>query len=162
MNPPEHSFPERRIAGVQHDRRQRRKIFGVGAKYAIGAGVVFANWTHTKFEPIVGGDSKLNNYEIGGKYNFTTALNAGLGYTFSDLDGATDGRWHQMNASVDYARSKRIDVYVIGAFQKASGQNIVAGRVVPVQAQIGSSTSYVGVASADTQVAARVGIRHRF
>jgi hypothetical protein len=38
------------------------ETFGVGAKYTIAAGVVFANWTHTKFQPIATASSKLNNY----------------------------------------------------------------------------------------------------
>jgi predicted porin len=150
------------IANVNTGGLRDLETFGVGAKYSIAAAVVFANWTHTKFEPIAGADSKLNNYEIGGKYGFTPALSAGLGYTFSKLDDNFEGKWHQVNAAVDYTLSKRTDVYVIAAYQKASGQNTVAGRVVPVQAEIGSSTSFVGAAGANTQFAARVGVRHRF
>jgi predicted porin len=150
------------IANVNTGGLRDLETFAIGAKYSIAAGVVFANWSHTKFEPIAGAESKLNNYEIGGKYNFTPAVSAGLGYTFSKLDDNFEGKWHQINASVDYTLSKRTDVYVIGAYQKASGQNTVAGRVVPVQAEIGSSTSFVGNAGANTQLAARVGIRHRF
>jgi predicted porin len=150
------------VANVNTGGLRDLETFGIGAKYTIAAGAVFANWTHTKFEPIAGAESKLNNFEIGGKYAFTTALSAGLGYTFSKLDDNTEGKWHQVNAAVDYALSKRTDVYVIGAYQKASGENTVAGRVVPVGAQIGSSTSFIGAAGADTQFAARVGVRHRF
>jgi len=40
----------------------------------------------------------------------------------------------------DYALSKRTDVYVLGIYQHASGSN----GSTPVQAQIGSSTSYFG------------------
>jgi predicted porin len=150
------------IANVNTGGLRDLETFAIGAKYSIAAGVVFANWSHTKFEPIAGADSKLNNYEIGGKYNFTPALSAGLGYTFSKLDDRFEGKWHQINAAVDYTLSKRTDVYVIGAYQKASGENTVNGRIVPVQAEIGSSSSFVGNAGANTQFAARVGIRHRF
>jgi predicted porin len=61
---------------------------------------------------------------------------------------------------VDYALSKRTDVYVLGIYQHASGSN--AGT--PVQAEIGSSTSYFGNSGKGTsnQIAARVGIRHKF
>ena len=138
------------------------ETFGIGARYTIGAGLVWANWTHTKFEPLTGGSSKLNNYEIGGRYAFTPALTAGLGYTFSDLDDRFDGRWHQINSAVDYALSKRTDVYVLAIYQKASGSNVVAGRNVPVQAEIGSSSSFIGNAGANSQFATRVGLRHRF
>jgi predicted porin len=151
------------VANVATGGLRDLETYGVGAKYAIAQGVVFANWTHTTFEPITAAESKLNNFEIGGKYNFTTALNAGIGYTFSKLDDNAQGKWHQVNAAIDYLISKRTDVYVIGAYQKASGENRSAtGVVTPVQAQIGSSTSFVGVAGANTQFAARVGVRHRF
>ncbi|MBN3759723.1 porin [Burkholderia sp. Ac-20365] len=138
------------------------ETFGVGARYAIASGLVFANWTHTKFEPLTGESSKLNNYEIGGRWGFTPALSAGLGYTFSKLDDRFEGKWHQINSSVDYALSKRTDVYLLGIYQKASGSNVVAGRNVPVQAEIGSSSSFIGNAGANTQFVTRVGVRHRF
>ncbi|MFP3639419.1 porin, partial [Paraburkholderia sp. SIMBA_054] len=138
------------------------ETFGIGARYAIASGLVFANWTHTKFEPLTGESSKLNNYEIGGRWGFTPALSAGLGYTFSKLDDRFEGKWHQINSSVDYALSKRTDVYLLGIYQKASGSNVVAGRNVPVQAEIGSSSSFIGNAGANTQFVTRVGLRHRF
>ncbi|AIO35411.1 porin [Burkholderia pseudomultivorans] len=138
------------------------ETFGIGARYAIAAALVWANWTHTKFEPLSGEASKLNNYEIGGRYAFTPALSAGLGYTFSKLDDRFEGKWHQVNAAVDYALSKRTDVYVSAAYQKASGSNTVNGRVVPVQAEIGSSASFIGNAGANTQFVTRIGLRHKF
>ncbi|MGN7984871.1 porin [Burkholderia sp. 22313] len=138
------------------------ETFGVGARYAIAAGLVWANWTHTRFEPLSGESSKLNNYEIGGRYAFTPALSAGLGYTFSKLDDHVEGKWHQVNAALDYVLSKRTDVYVSAAYQKASGSNTVDGRVVPVQAEIGSSPSFIGSAGANTQFVTRIGLRHKF
>ncbi|KVC34654.1 porin [Burkholderia pseudomultivorans] len=138
------------------------ETFGIGARYAIAAALVWANWTHTKFEPLSGEASKLNNYEIGGRYAFTPALSAGLGYTFSKLDDRFEGKWHQVNAAVDYVLSKRTDVYVSAAYQKASGSNTVNGRVVPVQAEIGSSASFIGNAGANTQFVTRIGLRHKF
>jgi predicted porin len=121
---------------------------------------VFGLWTNTRFESITGATSKFNAYEIGGKYAFTPALTAGLGYTFMKLTDSAQGKWHQVDASVDYALSKRTDVYVLGIYQHASGSNAGAD----VQAQIGSSTSYFGTSGrgSDEQIAARVGIRHKF
>jgi predicted porin len=51
-------------------------------------------------------------------------------------------------------------VYVLGIYQKASGTN----GTTPLQAQIGDSTSFFGPSgpSAQSQFAARVGIRHKF
>ncbi|CAB3764381.1 porin [Burkholderia paludis] len=150
------------IANVNTYGLRDLETVGVGARYAIAAGLVWANWTHTKFAPLSGESSKLNNYEIGGRYAFTPALSGGLGYTFSKLDGRYDGKWHQVNAAVDYALSKRTDVYVSAAYQKASGSNTINGRATPVQAEIGSSGSFIGNAGANTQLVTRIGLRHKF
>ncbi|HEY3598126.1 MAG TPA: porin [Paraburkholderia sp.] len=152
------------IANVNTGGLRDLETYGVGARVAIGAGLVWGNWTHTTFEPISGASSRLNNYEIGGRYGFTPALSAGLGYTFSKLDDRFNGQWHQVNGAVDYALSKRTDVYLLAIYQTASGSNTVAGRNVPVQAEIGTSPNFFGNSGvgANNQVAARVGMRHRF
>jgi predicted porin len=134
--------------------------FGIGANYAFGGATVFGLWTNTRFESTTGATSKLNAYEAGGKYAFTPALTGGLGYTYMKLTDAADGKWQQVDASVDYALSKRTDVYLLGIYQHASGSN----NGVDVQAQIGSSTSYFGTSGtgSNNQVAVRIGMRHKF
>ncbi|MDQ7977552.1 porin [Paraburkholderia sp. SARCC-3016] len=152
------------IANVNTGGLRDLETYGIGARVAIGAGLVWGNWTHTTFEPLTGASSRLNNYEIGGRYGFTPALAAGLGYTFSDLDDRFSGKWHQVTGALDYALSKRTDVYLLAVYQIASGSNTVAGRDVPVQAQIGTVPAMLGTsgAGANNQVATRVGLRHRF
>jgi len=137
------------------------RTYGVGARYALGQALLWGNWTNTRLQPIAGGSSLLNNYELGAKYQFTPALMASVGDTYTRLSGGTEGKWNQVNVSVDYALSKRTDVYVLGIYQKASGDN----NGVPVQAQIGdNSASYFGTSGtgSSSQVATRIGIRHRF
>ena len=100
--------------------------------------------------------------EAGGKYAFTPALTAGLGYTYMNLSDAFSGHWNQINASVDYALSKRTDVYALAIYQDASGNSDTAGT--PIQAQIGSSTSYFSTSGSGSQIqfAFRVALRHKF
>ncbi|PFW66014.1 porin, partial [Bacillus sp. AFS075960] len=76
-------------------------------------------------------------------------------YTNATQNGAS-AHWNQGNLALDYALSKRTDVYGLVIYQKASGNN--------VQAQIGSSTSYFNTSGngSSNQIAARVGIRHKF
>jgi predicted porin len=152
------------IANVNTGGLRDLETYGIGARVALGAGLIWGNWTHTSFEPLTGAASRLNNYEIGARYGFTPALAAGLGYTFSKLDDRFTGKWHQLTGALDYSLSKRTDVYLLGVWQTASGSNTIAGRSVPVQAQIGTSPSLLGTSGtgADNQVAARVGVRHRF
>jgi predicted porin len=140
------------------------ETYGVGARWAFGSALVWGNWTHTRFEPVSGSASTLNVFEGGGRYMFRPTLSAGLGYTYYNLKGGTQGRWNEVGGAVDYALSKRTDIYALTAYQKASGSNFVGGQVVPVQAEIGSSTSFFGSSGrgANSQLAARIGLRTRF
>lgn len=63
---------------------------------------------------------------------------------------------------VVFALSKRTDVYARAACRKASGSNTINDRAVPAQAEIGSSLSFVGSASANTQFVTRIGLCHTF
>ena len=136
------------------------RTFGVGGRYSIGAATLWALYTNTHFTPVTGGSTTFAAYEAGAKYAFTPALTAGAGYTYMHLSGANKGHWNQADLSVDYALSKRTDVYALGIYQIASGRN----GTQDVQAQIGSSTSFFGPSGpgADNQLAFRVGVRHRF
>jgi predicted porin len=145
------------VPGTIHDLR----TFGFGGRYSLGAATMWALYTNTRFVPITGTATTFDAYELGGKYAFTTALTAGLGYTYMHAGDALKGHWNQVDASVDYALSKRTDVYLLGIYQRASGQNGAA----QVQAQIGSSaTAYFGQSGngANNQLAFRVGLRHKF
>jgi predicted porin len=133
---------------------------GVGARYAIGPATLYALWTHTNIEQITGHMTTFNAYDAGGKYAFTPALTGALGYTYMQAKDLTNGHWNQIDASVDYALSKRTDVYLLGVYQDASGKT---SKNAGLQAQIGASaSSYLPVAGASTQLAVRVGIRVKF
>jgi predicted porin len=137
------------------------RAFGIGGRYLFGPATLWALWTNTHFEPTTGASTTFNNYEAGVKYAFTPALSTGLGYTYSRLSGATTGHFNQVDASVDYALSKRTDVYALGIYQDASGKTATGA---PIQAQIGSSTSYFSTSGSGSQnqLAFRVGMRHKF
>jgi hypothetical protein len=52
---------------------------------------------------------------------------------------------------------------VLAIYQKASGSNLVNGVMVPVQASIGSSSSFVATsAGANNQFVGRVGLQMKF
>ncbi|RDK03141.1 porin [Paraburkholderia lacunae] len=148
------------IANVSTGSVRDLRTFGVGGRYSIGAATLWALYTNTRFEPITGGTTTFAAYEAGAKYAFTPALTAGAGYTYMHLSNANTGHWNQVDLSVDYALSKRTDVYALGIYQIAAGHN----GTQDLQAQIGSSTSYFSTSGtgADNQLAFRVGIRHKF
>jgi predicted porin len=132
------------------------RTYGVGGRYSIGAATLWALYTNTRLEAISSSATTFAAYEAGAKYAFTPALTVGAGYTYMHLSNANTGHWNQADLSVDYALSKRTDVYALGIYQIASGNKL--------QAQIGSSTSYFNTSGtgADNQLAFRVGIRHKF
>jgi predicted porin len=150
------------IANVPQTTLQNLRSFGVGGRYIVGPATFWALWTNTLLSPIAGSSTLYNAYEAGGKYAFTPALSGALGYTYSRTSGSQTAHWNQVNASVDYALSKRTDVYGLVSYQDASG---TLANGTKVQAQIGDSGSSIfqpsGTGSQD-QVAVRVGIRHKF
>jgi len=136
------------------------RTFGGGARYTFGPATLWGLYTNTRLEPISLGSTTYTAYEAGGKWAFTQALSLGLGYTYMHLSGAGNGHWNQVNAALDYALSKRTDVYLLGIYQDASGKVGTAN----LQAQIGDSNSFFGNSgtSSQNQLAFRVGIRHKF
>ncbi|WP_186053644.1 porin [Burkholderia gladioli] len=136
------------------------RTFGVGTRYQLANAALFALYTNTRIEALNGATTALDAVDVGGRYNFTPALAGGLAYTYTRMHDAFGGHWNQVDASLDYALSKRTDVYLLAIYQKASGRN----GAQDVQAQIGSSTAFFGPSGNGTsnQVAARVGIRHKF
>lgn len=152
------TFPTTPVNGQIRDLR----TYGVGGRYTIAAATLWALYTNTRLEAITGVATTFAAYEAGAKYAFTPALTAGAGYTYMHLGDANRGHWNQVDLSVDYALSKRTDVYALGIYQIASGHNAATGDL---QAQIGSSpSSYFGPSGngADNQLAFRVGLRHKF
>ncbi|MBB3260285.1 putative porin [Paraburkholderia bannensis] len=137
------------------------RSFGFGGRYVFGPATAWLLWTNTRFLPITGSSTLFNAYEAGVKYAFTPALTGAVGYTYSRASGLFNAHWNQANGSIDYALSKRTDVYGLVAYEEASGSY----KGTPVQAQIGDSSSSIFAPSgsgSQNQLAVRVGIRHKF
>jgi predicted porin len=137
------------------------RTYGVGGRYTFGPASVWALYTNTLLTPIALGSSAYTAVDVGGKYALTQAVSLQLAYTYSRISGApANGHWNQINAAVDYALSKSTDVYVLTAFEDASGK---AGTQA-LQASIGDSNSFFGNSgnNSQNQLAFRVGIRHKF
>ncbi|MGA7779496.1 MAG: porin [Paraburkholderia sp.] len=150
-----------------------QRTYGVGANYAYGPATVGLLYTHTQDNNVIAGAQSgtaftiptgmnlhLDNYEINGKYALTPALSLQGAYTFTDgrvtgANGTGDPKWHTVSLQADYSLSKRTDVYLEGVYQHASGS-------------LGDGTANVAMintlspSSTGNQVAATVGLRHRF
>ncbi|SAL76121.1 porin [Caballeronia peredens] len=150
-----------------------QRTFGAGVNYTYGPATVGFVWTNTHYDNLIaasqGGTSvvlpgntnlHLNNFELNGRYALTPALSLDAAYTYTDgktsgSNGSGDPKWHTVSLQADYSLSKRTDVYVEGVYQHASGDLGNAGANVAMINTLSPS-------STQNQVAATVGLRHRF
>ncbi|WP_144149037.1 porin [Paraburkholderia sp. BCC1884] len=93
-------------------------------------------------------------------YQATPALLVGVGYSYTKSTGDTGATYHQVSLGADYNLSKRTDVYLVGAWQHASGETLNADGtgVVSAQASVGS----YGYPGTNTQELVSFGLRHKF
>jgi predicted porin len=129
-------------------------IYGLGASYVIGAFKGGLNATRVTFRSgLNGANVDFQNYEGWLGYYITPALQAGAGYTFTDVDVHATGaspRYQQVNLMLDYLLSKRTDVYAMASCLSGSGGT---------NAQI----NYVSAtSSSNRQSLMRIGMRHKF
>lgn len=128
---------------------------GGGASYQLGKTKLSADVTHVEYtEGFEGQDVNFMNYEINGMYFFTPALSAGLGVTYTDgsVDASgADPRYVQYNAVLNYALSKRTQLYAFATMQRALGD-----------AQVAQVTQFIAASSSNKQSAVGIGLRHAF
>ncbi|MGU7770822.1 porin [Burkholderia sp. MR1-5-21] len=155
------------VYGAYANSANTYQVIGAGGAYTFGAATIGATYSNTKFKsfsvgPFVGQTATFNNGEINFKYQLTPALILGAAYDYtqgSKIDNASAAKYHQGSLGVDYFLSKRTDVYVIGVYQHASGNALDSkGNVVQATAAING----LDPSTTSNQVAARVGIRHKF
>jgi GBP family porin len=147
----------------------QQRTFGAGFDYAFGPATVGFVFTETKLEnatginntsaspiPLANSSLRFDNYEVNAVYNVTRAFTVTGSYTFTDgsssLAGASSPKWNQFNMLLDYALSRRTDVYVEGQFQHVSGGGTVF--TADINGLSPSATS--------NQVAVTAGLRTRF
>ncbi|WP_027816138.1 porin [Paraburkholderia bannensis] len=139
-------------------------IASVAVQYVVGSVKMNLRYSNAQYRPDAqSAFGSTERYNVGGAYvgyQATPALLLGLGYIYTKADGNTSATYHQVSAGADYSLSKRTDVYLMGAWQHASGtQGNGKGGTAPAEASIGS----YGYSSNDTvQAIATVGIRHKF
>ncbi|MBN3724564.1 porin [Burkholderia sp. Ac-20379] len=148
----------------------KQQIAVAGANYTFGAAILGFAWSHSQLNYVDGSSRRLNNYDVNARYRITPATTLIGVYTFTDgrasgLPGAGGGtlkpRWHQFTLGVDYALSKRTELYLSGVYQLAAGDasTAVAGsgyRSIAAIADAGTASSN------NRQVAAFGGIRVKF
>ncbi|KVC87314.1 porin [Burkholderia ubonensis] len=139
-------------------------IAQVAAQYGIGPVTFGAGYSFAQYKPdslsSFTSQEKFNTGRGFVNYQATPALLLGLGYAYTKSSGDTGATYHQVSLGADYSLSKRTDVYLLGAYQHAKGQQRdgVTGAVHDAQASIGS----YGFAGKSSQEMVSVGLRHKF
>jgi predicted porin len=111
----------------------REQIFAIGTSYARGKATLGFVYSNTRFvglgstsgpNPLgYAGGASFNTVEWNLTYLVEPAVSLGTSFAYTSASGP-DGRnahYDQLNAGVHYFLSKRTDVYLIAAYQRASG-----------------------------------------
>ncbi len=140
-------------------------IARVAAQYVAGPFTVGAAYSNSQYKndgfSAFTSTEKYNTGQGFLIYQANTALLLGLGYSYTKSSGNTGATYHQVSLGADYSLSKRTDVYLVGAYQHASGDtlNALGTQTVSAVASIGSY-GYGGGSS--TQELFVLGLRHKF
>jgi predicted porin len=134
-------------------------IARVAGQYTVGPFTMGASYSNAQYKAdgfsTFGSTEKYNSGSGFFNYQATAALLLGVGYTYMKSSGDSSATYHQASLGADYNLSKRTDVYLVGAYQHASG-NTTGGA--PAQASIGS----YGYNGTNSQELVALGLRHKF
>ncbi|KLU27558.1 porin [Caballeronia mineralivorans PML1(12)] len=142
-----------------------QQVISAGGAYTFGPATVGATYSNTQFKDLgqtavagartVSGSAKFHNAELNFKYQLTPALLLGAAYDYTKAYSVANEKIHQGVLGADYFLSKRTDFYIDAIYQHASGTNSLGTTAT---AQING----LSASSTSNQVAAIVGIRHKF
>lgn len=147
------------------------QIIALGFAYQFGAATIGGNYSNVQFRGlgnaavgptrlangtnVAGGTGKVNDVEVNFKYQVNPALLLGAAWTYTKINGNQSATYNQLTLGVDYFLSKRTDVYLLGAAERASGTNSQGQTAVADINLMSPSTS-------NQQTYVRLGIRHKF
>ncbi|PCE33675.1 porin [Burkholderia ubonensis] len=140
-------------------------IAQVAGQYGIGPVTFGLGYSFAQYKPDTlssfTSQEKFNTGRAFVNYQASPALLLGLGYAYTKASGDTDAKYHQVSLGADYSLSKRTDLYLLGAYQHASGKQRFAAGVNGTQDAQASIGSY-GFAGKSSQEMVALGIRHKF
>ncbi|WP_211442895.1 porin [Collimonas humicola] len=124
-----------------------------GLGYTLGSVRLNGIYTQTKIALPTEISPKQKNLDLGAAWHYATADTLNLGYGLSKLEGA---RWNTFSLSNVHALSKRTELYLQAAYQRAGGD---ARYAVMNGTGAGGST---GVSGSASQLVTTVGMHHSF
>ncbi|HHT8990330.1 TPA: porin, partial [Burkholderia cenocepacia] len=134
-------------------------IAQVAGQYAFGPVTFGLGYSNAQYKADAnsgfGANQKYNTGRAFVTYQASAPLLLGVGYIYTKGSGQTDAKYHQVSLGADYSLSKRTDIYLVGAYQHASGHNADGSDA---QASVGS----YGIAGKSSQEIVALGLRHKF
>lgn len=139
-------------------------IASVAGQYVAGPFTVNLRYSNAQYKPDANsGFGSTEKFNVGGVYlgyQATPAMLVGVGYIYTKATGDSSATYNQVSLGGDYNLSKRTDIYLVGAWQHASGeQRTSGGKLVSAGASIGS---YGYNSASSSQEMVSLGIRHKF
>jgi Outer membrane protein (porin) len=135
------------------------QITTAGASYTIGSVTIAGVYSNTQFRNVLAtsttpkaGTFIFNSYEGNASWFVTPSVFVAAGYTFT---GAENARYQQINVGARYFLSKRTYLYLTSDWLHASGVDSTGKTAV-------AASNNITASSGNTQLVARVGIRHQF
>jgi len=143
-----------------------QQVISAAGAYTFGPATVGATYSNTQFKDLgqtgvtatgqtTAGTAKFHNAELNFKYQLTPALLLGAAYDYTKGYGVNNAKYHQGVLGADYFLSKRTDLYIDGIYQHALGTGANGQAAV-------ANINGLSASSTSNQVAAVVGIRHKF
>ena len=149
---------------------QTLQTAGAAAAYTFGNATAGLVYTNAQLKNL-GSNAALNPRGLSGEAVFNTleanfrilpipTIMVGTSYAYTRGSPVTSGHaggvtYQQLNVGAEYFLSKRTDVYVVVFGQHASGRDSTGGNAV-------AAVYVLTPSSSDNQVAATVGLRHKF
>jgi predicted porin len=161
------TMPEKNPVIAGYASAHREQIFGGGVSYTFARANVGLIYTNTRFVGLgsdsgpnpfgYSGSALFNVVEANASYQVTSPLSLGVSWSYTSASGPIGNKAHynQVNAGVHYALSKRTDLYMVAAWQRAAG---VDSLNQPAVASINGMTP----SASNQQVVDTFGIAHRF
>ncbi|MDR6386104.1 porin [Paraburkholderia caribensis] len=143
-------------------------ITSAAAQYVTGPFTFNIRYSFAQYKPDAfsgAGFAEQEKFHVAGAYagyQVTPAMLIGLGYIYTHGAGDTSANYHQVSLGGDYNLSKRTDLYLVGAYQHASGHQRDAsngGAIIDAGASVGS---YGLQSASSSQEIISLGIRHKF
>lgn len=134
--------------------------YGVGASYVFGRSTLAATVTRTQFNavkkttttPVGGIDPALTSAELVYKFMVLPTLSLASSFAYTKAEAA---KYEQLSFGAQEFLSKRTSLYLIGAWQHASGTNSMGQKAV-------ADLNLLTASSTANQVAVKIGVSHSF